>query len=51
MCIRIVERYAICGCIYHIHSVDACAFYGRHQIVDRLVRVGYTCTRHCSGRQ
>jgi hypothetical protein len=46
MCIRIVEKYAVCGCIYHVHGVDACPAYGRHEVADRVVQVGYACPRH-----
>lgn len=46
MCIRVVERYAACHCIYHIHGVDACSSYGRHPVTDRVIYVGYSCPRH-----
>ncbi|KAH7059073.1 hypothetical protein B0J12DRAFT_566867 [Macrophomina phaseolina] len=46
MCIRIVEKYAVCGCIYHVHAVDACASVGRHPVVDKVIHVGYTCATH-----
>ena len=50
MCIKIVERYAVCRCIYYSHSVDACPAYGRrgHSVKTREVLVGYTCSRHSS---
>jgi len=46
MCIRVIERYAICGCKYHVHSIDACAAYGQHAISDKVVYVGYACPQH-----
>ncbi|KAF2142734.1 uncharacterized protein K452DRAFT_225808 [Aplosporella prunicola CBS 121167] len=46
MCIRLVEKYAVCGCTYHVHSIDPCASYGHHAVVDRVVSVGYCCTSH-----
>lgn len=46
MCIRIVEKYAVCGCIYHVHAVDACAAVGRHPVSDKIIHVGYTCAAH-----
>jgi hypothetical protein len=46
MCIRIIEKYAVCGCIYHIHGVDACAAYGQHAVADKVISVGYTCPMH-----
>lgn len=48
MCIKIVERYAVCRCIYYSHAIDACPAYGRrgHNIKTQEVLVGYTCSRH-----
>ncbi|KAK8213214.1 hypothetical protein M8818_002512 [Zalaria obscura] len=46
MCIRITERYAICRCIYHVHSVDACPYFGRHPVEERVVYVGALCPTH-----
>ena len=46
MCIRVTERYAVCGCVYHTHGVDACASYGRHSVITREVYVGYLCPTH-----
>lgn len=46
MCIRVIEKYAVCGCIYHIHGVDACAAYGQHAVEDKEVLVGYACAVH-----
>lgn len=51
MCIRVVERYAVCGCVYFVHGVDQCGAYGRrgHGIEDRIVPVGHTCPLHATG--
>jgi len=49
MCLRVVERYAVCGCIYHVHGIDACSAYGRHSVADRIVHVGYACPTHSRG--
>ncbi|KAK1915167.1 hypothetical protein P3342_002974 [Pyrenophora teres f. teres] len=46
MCIRVVEKFPVCGCIYHVHSVDRCASYGRHPVVDRIIWVGASCPDH-----
>ena len=48
MCIKIIERYAVCKCIYYSHSIDACPAYGRrdHPVRTREVLVGYTCSKH-----
>lgn len=48
MCIKIVERYKICQCIYYSHAVDACPAYGKrgHSIKTKEILVGYTCDRH-----
>ncbi|KAF2404301.1 hypothetical protein EJ06DRAFT_195624 [Trichodelitschia bisporula] len=46
MCIRVIEVYAVCGCTYHVHGVDACAAYGQHAVADKTVQVGYACPRH-----
>lgn len=48
MCIKIVERYGICRCIYYSHSMDACPAYGSrgHYVKTREVLVGYTCSQH-----
>ncbi|CAF9923512.1 hypothetical protein IMSHALPRED_005947 [Imshaugia aleurites] len=46
MCIKVVERYAVCRCIYYSHAVDTCPAYGRrgHSIKTIEVLVGYTCS-------
>lgn len=48
MCIKIVERYAVCQCIYTTHAVDPCSRVGLrdHSIILKEVLVGYTCPRH-----
>lgn len=48
MCIKIVERYAVCQCIYTTHAVDPCSRVGHrdHTIILKEVLVGYTCPRH-----
>ncbi|KAI5781942.1 hypothetical protein EDC01DRAFT_235021 [Geopyxis carbonaria] len=48
MCIRVVERYAVCKCVYYVHGVDQCSAYGRrgHEVEDRTVLVGHTCPQH-----
>jgi hypothetical protein len=53
MCIQIVELYAVCKCIYYRHGIDRCAAYGHagHQIVEKVIYVGYTCGTHSQQRQ
>lgn len=48
MCIKIVERYAVCQCIYTTHAVDPCSRVGLrdHTIILKEILVGYTCPRH-----
>ncbi|KAF2263926.1 hypothetical protein CC78DRAFT_263539 [Lojkania enalia] len=46
MCIRLIEKYAVCGCIYYVHAVDPCKFYGRHAVVEQVVYVGSSCKDH-----
>ena len=48
MCIKIVERYCVCRCIYYSHAIDACPAYGRrgHSIKTQDVLVGSYCSRH-----
>ena len=50
MCIRLVERYAVCGCLYHQHAVDPCAAANMpgHPIRIREVKVGFACGRHAN---
>jgi hypothetical protein len=49
MCIQIMEVYAVCHCLYHIHEVDTCASYRRrgHKVQTREVLVGHSCAKHC----
>ncbi|KAF4547990.1 Hypothetical protein D9617_33g038540 [Elsinoe fawcettii] len=51
MCIRVTEVYAGCRCIYYVHGIDACAGYGRHPVVERVVYVGLNCPRHSRRRE
>lgn len=48
MCYRLIERYAVCHCIYYVHAVDPCVLYGYkgHSVEDRTLFVGYLCSRH-----
>jgi hypothetical protein len=46
MCLRVVEKWAVCGCIYHVHGVDACPAYNQHGVSDKVVLVGYACPKH-----
>lgn len=46
MCKRVIEVYAVCGCVYHIHNVDPCGLVGQHPIEDKIIKVGYTCPKH-----
>lgn len=48
MCYQLVERYSICRCLYHRHSVDPCEIYGQrgHTVTERAVLVGWVCPRH-----
>ena len=48
MCYRLVERYAVCHCLYFIHAVDPCVLYGYkgHSTTDRILLVGYLCSYH-----
>jgi hypothetical protein len=50
MCYQIVERYAVCQCLYHMHAIDACSSYGHraHTITVKTILVGYTCPTHAS---
>jgi len=50
MCYIVVEKYSLCRCRYHIHSVDMCAAYGQrsHPVEERTVLVGYYCPTHAS---
>jgi len=48
MCYQIVERYSVCRCLYHRHSVDPCRAYGQrgHSVTEKTVLVGFACSRH-----
>ena len=48
MCLLIVEKYAVCGCVYKKHDIDPCAAYGQryHYPQVRDVLVGYACSPH-----
>jgi hypothetical protein len=46
MCIRVIEKWAVCGCIYYTHAVDACPAYGQHGVSDKVIHVGYACPKH-----
>lgn len=48
MCIKVIERYAVCKCLVYSHAVDACASYERlkHSVRTREVLVGYACQVH-----
>ena len=50
MCIRVSERYSICGCIYYSHAIDTCPAWENpnHQVREKEVLVGYTCSHHAS---
>lgn len=50
MCIQVVERYKLCGCLFRKHQVDACSNYRRRGHVGQIreVKVGYTCPQHAS---
>ena len=49
-CIQLVERYAVCGCIYHKHAVEhtlRCTCQGRQEnLVLKNISVGYACREH-----
>ena len=53
MCIQVVERYAVCRCIYYRHAVDPCPGYGRrdHRTIVKEVSVGYKCSKHSTAKQ
>lgn len=53
MCYQIVERYSVCRCLYHRHSIDPCQRYGQrgHSTTEKTVLVGYACPDHSSRRK
>ncbi|KAH7065214.1 hypothetical protein B0J12DRAFT_639505 [Macrophomina phaseolina] len=50
MCYQVVERYAVCRCLYHKHAIDPCAQYGQygHSVQEKTVLVGYACNVHAN---
>lgn len=46
MCIKIIERYTVCGCLYYSHAVNPCPAFGRHEVKVKEVLVGYNCSHH-----
>ncbi|KAH6412819.1 hypothetical protein HBI14_137000 [Parastagonospora nodorum] len=52
MCYQVVERYSVCRCLYHQHSIDPCSVYGQrgHAVQEKTVLVGYACSMHSSHR-
>ena len=50
MCIRVVEQFSVCRCVYYIHGVDQCNSYGMrgHYIEDKVILVGHSCRDHTS---
>lgn len=53
MCFQIVERYSVCRCLYHKHSVDPCQRYGQrgHSTTEKTVLVGFACPDHAARRK
>ena len=51
MCIQIIERYAICGCIHGQRDGNPCASIGMrgHSVKAQEVRVGLVCSLHFCG--
>ena len=51
MCIQVVERFSVCGCLYFKHAIDPCEFIGQvgHLVKEKHIPVGYACPQH-SGR-
>jgi hypothetical protein len=48
MCIKIVEKFAACGCIYHTYPIDPCPRYGKSGHKTQIIetQVGYACQHH-----
>lgn len=48
MCIKVIEKYSVCRCIYYSHAADPCPAYGRrgHAVKTMEVLVGLSCGRH-----
>ena len=51
MCYKVIERYAVCKCLYFEHAVDPCERYGHHEVEEKTVLVGYVCSRHSMSRR
>ena len=53
MCIQLVEKYSVCRCVYHRHSVDPCRAYGQrnHGTTEKTILVGFACPRHTPRRR
>lgn len=52
MCYRLVERHAVCRCLYYRHSVDMCAAANQagHTVQEKTILVGYLCSIHSASR-
>ena len=50
MCRQVIERYAQCRCVYHVHAVDDCPAANRrdHRIQRKEILVGTSCSKHKS---
>ena len=48
MCVQVIERYAVCRCLYYKHPVDVCSYYRKKgcDVQCREILVGYTCSNH-----
>ena len=48
MCIKVVEQYAVCHCIYFTHAIDRCSAYDiqSHRVETKEIQVRGTCPRH-----
>lgn len=53
MCIQLVEKYSVCRCLYHRHSIDPCRAYGQrnHCTTEKTILVGFACPRHTTHRR
>lgn len=52
MCYQVVERFALCRCLYYRHAIDPCAGHGQrgHMVQEKTVLVGYACSNHGNHR-
>ncbi|KAF7509457.1 hypothetical protein GJ744_008020 [Endocarpon pusillum] len=52
MCYQVIERYAVCRCLYYRHAIDPCQSYGQrhHHAHEKTVLTGYACPRHSTRR-